>query len=78
VTGPGQRLEVDWLSPVSPLAFITMPERVMEPTECNTAAHVVHLNGELIKVIWYADDVVLLDGAEVGLQHLVDQLHASS
>ena len=77
MTGSRQRSEVDG-EPILPLAFTTMLERVMEPTECSTVGHGILIRGELIKDIRYADDAVLLDDAEVGLQHLVDQPHASN
>jgi len=35
--------------PISPLSFISLLERIMEPTECNTAANSVNVHGVIIK-----------------------------
>ena len=59
--------------PISPLSFISLLERVMETTECNTVTH-----GVEIKDLRYTDDVDLLAETEDELQSLVDQLHTSS
>jgi len=64
--------------PISPPSFITLLERVKQPTECNTAANGVNVHGVVIKDLRFADDVDLLAEEEVKLQSLVDQLHTNS
>ncbi len=41
--------------PISPLSFISLLERVMETTECNTVTHGVTIHGVQIKDLRYAD-----------------------
>jgi len=71
-------LESRQCDPISPLAFISLLERVMEPVECNPATSGVNIHGLTIKDLRYADDVDLLDEEEKDLQSVVDQLHATS
>ena len=48
--------------------FITLLERVMEQTECNTEGTGVNIHGRILKDLRYADDVDLMAETENGLQ----------
>ena len=64
--------------PISPLSFISLLERVMEPTECSNATNDVSVRRVVIKDLRFRDVVDLLAKEEVELQSLVNQLHTSS
>ena len=63
--------------PISPLAFITLLERVMEKTESSTQSD-IRIHGRIIKDLRFADDVDLISASEDGLQSLVTTLATDS
>jgi len=64
--------------PISPLAFITLLERVMEKTESSTQSDNIRIHGRIIKDLRFADDVDLISASEGGLQSLVTTLVTDS
>jgi hypothetical protein len=64
--------------PLSPLMFITLLERVMEQTECNTEGTGLNIHGRILKDLRYADDVDLMAETENGLQELLTSQAESS
>ena len=64
--------------PLSPLMFITLLERVMEQTECNTEGIGLNIHGRILKDLRYADDVDLMAETENGLQELLTSQAESS
>ena len=64
--------------PLSPLMFITLLERVMEPVECGTGDVGINIHGTLVKDLRFADDVDLLATTDKDLQKLISTQAGSS
>ncbi len=64
--------------PLSPLLFITLLERVMEPVECGTEDVGINIHGTLVKDLRFADEMDLLAATDRELQKLVSTQAASS
>ena len=64
--------------PISPVAFITLLERVMETTECETERIGANIHGTIIKDLRYADDIDLMAESMTELKTLISKLQESS
>ena len=64
--------------PLSPLMFITLLKRVMEPVECGTGDVGINIHGTLVKDLRFADDVDLLATTDKDLQKLISTQAGSS